>query len=84
VTTAKLRRVGGSVMLAIPPAALDELHLSAGSSVDIVLEGGKLAISPARKRYMLDELLAQCDPDAPFSQEDRAWLNDAPVGREII
>ncbi|SEJ02047.1 antitoxin ChpS, partial [Nitrosomonas eutropha] len=29
--TTNLRKVGGSIMLAVPPALLDVLHLSAGS-----------------------------------------------------
>lgn len=32
----------------------------------------------------LDELLAQCEPAAPISDEDREWARDAPVGKEII
>ncbi len=37
-----------------------------------------------RVRYSLEELVAQCDPSAPMSGEDAAWLNDQPVGREAI
>lgn len=34
-------------------------------------------------RYTLAELIAQCDPSAPLTEEDRAWLDAPPVGREI-
>ena len=34
-----LRKVGGSVMLAVPPALLDLLHLQAGTTVGIAVEG---------------------------------------------
>ena len=37
-----------------------------------------------RKLYTLAELLAQCDPKAPICKEDREWLDDKPVGRELI
>jgi len=37
-----------------------------------------------RCRYTLDELLAQCNPKARRSKRDRAWLDDKPVGRELI
>ena len=37
-----------------------------------------------KPHYSLGELLAQCDADAPVSHEDRAWLDSAPMGREII
>ncbi|ESR25293.1 Programmed cell death antitoxin PemI [Lutibaculum baratangense AMV1] len=76
--------MGGSIMLAIPPATLEELGLSAGSTVSMEVENGKLAVAPSRRRYNLDELLAQCDPDAPVTAEDRAWLEDEPVDREEI
>lgn len=35
-------------------------------------------------RYNLDELLAQCDPSAEISEEDRAWLDGKPVGKELL
>ncbi|WP_332060807.1 MULTISPECIES: hypothetical protein [unclassified Bartonella] len=34
--------------------------------------------------YILDELLAQCDPLADFSDEDVEWLNTKAVGRELL
>jgi len=37
-----------------------------------------------RRRYTLDELLAQCDPKARRSKEEREWLDSGPVGGELI
>jgi antitoxin ChpS len=37
-----------------------------------------------RRRYTLDELLAQCDPAAEPTQEDREWLDARPVGKELL
>ena len=34
-------------------------------------------------RYTLEELLAQCDPKAPRTEEEQAWLDARPVGREF-
>ena len=80
-----LRKVGGSVMLAVPPAILDMLHLQAGSRVGLVVDGGRLIVEPQpRPRYTLDELLAQCDPSAELTQEDTEWLEAGPVGRELV
>ena len=82
--TTNLRKVGGSVMLAVPPAILDLLHLEAGSTVGIAVDGERLVIHPQPKpRYTLDELLAQCEPSAAITEEDRAWLDLPPVGREL-
>ena len=83
--TTNLRKVGGSVMLAVPPALLDVLHLAAGSKVGLAVENGRLMIEPAaRPRYTLDELLAQCDASAEISEEDRKWLDAHPVGGELL
>jgi antitoxin ChpS len=80
-----LRKVGGSVMLAVPPALLDILHLQPGAKVGIAVESGRLVVEPQqRRRYTLDELLAQCDPKAPRAKKEQEWLESKPVGGELI
>jgi antitoxin ChpS len=79
-----LRKVGGSVMMAVPPALLDLLNLQAGSVVRVDVDGERLVIHPQKRpRYLLDELLAQCDANAPIQSEDRQWIDLNPVGREL-
>jgi antitoxin ChpS len=81
----KLRAVGGSVMFAIPKPILDSLGLGPNAEVDLTISEGRLIVEPrARPRYTLAELLAQCDTSAPRSEEEQAWLDDEPVGRETI
>ena len=83
--TSKLRRVGGSVMLAVPPAILGMVQLQSGSSVSLMVESGRLIVSPEpKKKYSLQELLTQCDASAPLSEADDAWTSAAPVGKELI
>ncbi|MBV8330493.1 MAG: antitoxin [Verrucomicrobia bacterium] len=83
--TTNLRKVGGSVMLAVPPALLDVLHLAAGAKVGLVVDNGRLVVEPAaRPRYTLEELLAQCDASTEISAEDREWLDARPVGDELL
>lgn len=83
--TTSLRKVGGSVMLAVPPAFLDQLHLHAGVTVGLAVDRGCLVVNPnPRPRYTLDELLAQCDATADISEEDREWLDARPVGGELL
>jgi antitoxin ChpS len=83
--TTSLRKVGGSVMLAVPPALLEILQLQPGTTVGVTVKSGRLVVSPQpRSRYSLDELLAQCKPGARHSKQEREWLNSKPVGREII
>jgi antitoxin ChpS len=83
--TTNLRKVGGSVMLAVPPALLDILQLQPGARVGIAVDRGRLIMEPRpHRRYTLDELLAQCDPKARRSKQEREWLNSKPVGGELI
>jgi antitoxin ChpS len=72
-------------MLTIPPVFLDSLHLSAGAEVSLAVRDGGLVIEPhVRPRYTLDELLAQCDPSAEATDEDRAGDEAMPTGIEIL
>ena len=83
--TTNLRKVGGSIMLAVPPAILDLLHLHAGATVGLAVDHGRLVVEPTlRPHYSLDELMAQCDASAEVSAEDLDWLNSKPVGRELL
>ena len=83
--TTNLRKVGGSIMLAVPPALLDLLRLRPGVKVGIAVESGRLVVEPRpRPRYTMEELLAQCDRKAARSRKDRAWLGGKPVGSELI
>ena len=83
--TTTLRKVGGSIMLAVPPALLGSLRLRPGVKVGIGVESGRLVVEPQpRPRYTLDELLAQCDPKAARRKKDRQWLGNKPAGAELI
>jgi antitoxin ChpS len=72
-------------MLAVPPVLLDILHLQPGAKVGIAVKSGRLVVEPQqRPRYTLEELLAECDPKAPRSKEERDWLAGRPAGGELI
>jgi antitoxin ChpS len=80
-----LRKVGGSVMLAVPPTILDQLHLKPGSTVGLAVDGERLVMEVLPgPRYTLKELLAESDYSRPMPVEDREWIDAAPVGRELL
>lgn len=82
--TTNLRKVGGSIMLVVPPVILALLHLRAGATVGLAVDHGRLIVEPtSRPHYTLEELLAQCDGSAEMSEDDRAWLDSEPVGSEL-
>jgi antitoxin ChpS len=83
--TANLRKVAGSIMLAVPPSLLGLLGLKPGAKVGLAVEKGRLVVVPRKRpHYTLEELPAQCDPKAPIGRKDREWLNSKPAGREMI
>ena len=76
-----LRKVGGSVMMAVPPAVLELLQMRAGDKLSLSVEDGRIVVHPQpRPSYSLDQLLAEVDAAAP----DRDWLDAAPVGAELL
>ncbi|CAM3737730.1 AbrB/MazE/SpoVT family DNA-binding domain-containing protein [Polynucleobacter arcticus] len=80
-----LRKVGGSIMMAVSPAFLEELKIHSGSMVDVALLEGHLVVKPITKpKYKLTDLLAKCDTKAKMPKEDKQWLELAPVGNEIL
>jgi antitoxin ChpS len=83
--TTNLRKVGGSVMLAVPPAILELLHLKAGATVGVAVDAGRLVVDPSpRQRYTMAELLAASDYSQAQTPEDREWLDSSAVGGELL
>ena len=83
--TTNLRKVGGSVMLAVPPALLDVLQLRPGATVGLAVRSGRLIVEPqTRPRYTLHQLLAQRTPKARRGRRERDWVAGKAVGNELI
>jgi antitoxin ChpS len=81
----QLTKWGNSLGLRVPKDIAERLRLSEGSRVDLETDAaGRIIMTPARRRYTLDELLAQCDPQAPMSEDERAWLDAPRVGGELL
>lgn len=83
---AQLRKVGGSAMVAVPPAVLAAAGWSSSSTVDIAFDAqsNSVVLRSAEPRYSLEELMAQCDFAVPMSDKDREWFASPAVGREIV
>lgn len=83
--TTNLRRVGGSTMFAVPAELLKLLHLQAGDTLVISVKDGRLIAEPRqRPHYTMAELLAASDYSEPQPEEEREWIDSAPVGRELL
>ncbi len=69
----------------VPPALLNALSLGTDNEVGMVIDNGRLIVEPYRRpQYSLAELLAQCDPNAEISAEEREWLDAPATGQEEI
>lgn len=83
--TTNLRKVGGSIMLAVPPALLNLLRLKVGATVAVDVENGRLIVEPQqRPRYTLEDLLSASDYSQPQPPEEREWIDAPAVGRELL
>jgi antitoxin component of MazEF toxin-antitoxin module len=83
--TTNLRKVGGSIMLAVPPALLDVLRLSAGAKVGLAVDNGRLVVEPqARPRYTMAELLAASDYSQQQPSSEREWVDAPAAGEELL
>lgn len=85
--TTNLRKVGGSIMLAVPPAFLEQLHLQVGATVGLAVDNGRLVVeAQSRPRYALAELLAEAEAAGvyPLPAEEREWIDAPAVGKELL
>ena len=83
--TTSLRKVRGSVMLAVPPAILDQLRLHAGSTIGLSVDGERLVIDPQTgPRFKPAELLEQSDYASPQPPTEREWVDSLAVGGELL
>jgi antitoxin MazE len=75
----KVQQWGNSLGIRIPRAFADEAQVSAGSSVEISVEGGSLIVRPLSRKYKLEELLAGVKP----RNLHREVSTGRRVGREV-
>lgn len=78
-----LRKYGNSTVAVLPPAVLKDLGLSAGQQMTLsTTEEGQLVLT-RKRRYVLADLIAQCDPKAPPPADLALWETARPVGDEV-
>jgi len=81
-----IKKWGNSLATRIPKAVVESIDLQLDQQVDIEAVNGKIVITPIRKKkeYKLDDLLSQCKPGSTkLDDENKAWLNVEPAGREV-
>lgn len=81
MTSATLRRSGGSLILTIPGVFVEQNALKAGAPVQLKIVGDELRVKAVkRSRHSLDELLR----NTPARAEVPGWDASPPVGGEML
>lgn len=78
-----IKKWGNSAGVIIPGAIMKELNMQVGQSMEAQIVDNQVVLKPLSKRYTLEELLAQCDPNAASATEDELWGNAGPMGNEV-
>jgi antitoxin MazE len=79
MVTTHIKKWGNSLAIRFPQSLLAQLNLKEDGEVEIKIEEGRLILSPVKKRkYTLDELLAQVTPESLHDEIDFG----APSGKE--
>lgn len=79
-----LKKMGNSTALVMPPPVLKDLRMSVGQHLTLATTpDGNIILSPKRK-YVLAELIAQCELKAPPPADLALWDVARPVGQEVL
>lgn len=78
-----IKKWGNSAGMVIPNIVMKGLKLQPGQSLEAQVRNNQLILTPVSKHYSLDELLAQCDMNAPELSEQDVWGTLSPAGDEI-
>ena len=63
-----VQRWGNSLAIRIPKPFASQVKLSEDSEVDISMNGDTIVITPARRKWKLDELVSRITPDNRHSE----------------
>jgi antitoxin ChpS len=75
-----LRKAGGSLVMTVPKAFIDQNGLSESSQVKLHLLGKTMTVeAPTRPRYKLADLMAEMPEGLPRAE---GWDEMPPVGLE--
>jgi antitoxin ChpS len=77
-----IQKWGNSAAVRLPTALLDQLKVALGDKLAVDVRPEGIMLKPARHKYALAELVAQCDPKAPMPADLAPWNGVAPAGRE--
>ena len=78
--TTQLARWGNSLALRLPKSVAVDAGIAEGDKVDVTVKDGAIVISPARRRFTIEELVKGYSPKNRHPETD--W--GPPVGKERL
>jgi antitoxin ChpS len=78
-----LRKYGNSTVAVLPPAVLRDLSLTAGQAMTLDTTDQREIVLTPQKKYVLADLIAQCNPRAPEPADLALWDAAKPAGKEV-
>jgi antitoxin ChpS len=78
-----LRRYGNSTVAVLPPAVLKDLGLAAGQAMTLDTNDLGQIVLARKRKYVLADLIAQCDRRAPPPADLALWDAAKPAGQEV-
>ena len=79
-----LKKMGNSTAVVIPPPVLKDLGIGVGQQLKLhTTPDGRIVLTPKRK-YVLADMIAQCDLKAPPPSDLELWDQARPAGGEVL
>lgn len=84
MTEIVVQQSGGINIVSIPKSIIQTLGLTVGSRLGLTLQDNSIVLTPVREEPTLQELLANSPKESfALTDEDRAWIDASPVGKEM-
>ena len=81
----EIKSWGNSAGIRLNKSILSQLDVAVGGSLSVEVNGGSLILTPTEPVYTMSDLLVGCTRESMrLDDEDKQWLNVAPVGKERI
>ena len=80
----KIQKQGNSAGVLVPASMLKAMNIGVGSNITLDMTRDGLLVAPAKTRYSLKELAAQCNPKGKMPTDLALFDTVQPVGNELI
>ncbi len=81
----EIKSWGNSAGIRLNRSVLSQIGAEVGTTLSVEINDSSLVLTPADPVYTMDDLLAGCSRESMrLNDEDRQWLDSAPVGKERI